>query len=217
MTETASAPPVVGPTRSRWQVRVRSLALLVLAIAVWLGVIRNWEQTRGMESRLNVLRALTRELEVDDPSQIAVVRKLDEWISEERWDLYLPPGSYRICMSTDQIGTTGLPPVVKSLPIAPGRHRLALDQRTENHSWKAVVSWDGSERLTIEKPREFCGDGSSSANDITVSEQQPGNQPLVLSRSTFSDSSSTAPVNPGSPSNGLMIWIEPTPGKTPAR
>jgi hypothetical protein len=111
-------------------------------------------------------------------------------------------------MSTEQIGPTGFPPVMKSVPIAPGRHRLALDQRTENGSWKGVASWDGSERLTIEEPKAFCGDGSASSDDITVSEQHPANQPLVLSRTTFSDSSSGTPVKPGSPSNGLMIWIE---------
>ncbi len=217
MSEPSNASPVVRPVKSRWQIGLRSLFFLILAVSAWLGVIRNRAQTRELELRLDNLRSLSRELEVDDPSQIAVAKKHDEWMSEDRWDVYLPPGTYRLCVATELIPTAPFPPVRKSLPIASGQHRIAVDQRIEKETWKGVVSWDGSKRLTVEEPKEFSGDSSSTSDEITISEQRSASESLVLSRITFSNSSSKTPVGPGAPSNGLMIWIEPVPEKKPAR
>jgi hypothetical protein len=221
MTESSSLPdgplPAARPKKGRWQVGLRTLFLLIFAVAAWLGVLRNREKTRDLESRLGVLRSLARELEVDDPGRIAAVRKLDQWISEDRWELYLPPGSYRVCMATRRLNTTGFPPVMKSVPISPGRHRLALDQRNDGTSWKGVFTCDGAELLTIVEPKEFPGAGTSSSIDITTSEQFPTDAPLVLARHEFSNSSSGTTTNPNALSDGLMLWIEPDPGATPAR
>jgi hypothetical protein len=215
----AGGPPSAErPIKSRWQVGLRTLFLLIFAVAAWLGVITNRERTRALQSRLDVIRSLVRELEVDDPGQIAVVKKLDQWMSEDRWDLYLPPGSYRICMATREVGDDGFPPTMKSAPIRSGRHRVALDQRTAESSWKGVLTCDGSEQLTIEEPKTFPGDGSSSSGEISVSDQFPANRPVVLSRCQFSNSSAGGgSVAPTATSNGLMVWIEPDPGTMPAR
>ena len=102
---------------------VPRLFLLICAVAAWLGVFKGRETTRAMESRLDVLRSMGRMLEVDDPARIAVVKKQDQWMDEDRWDLYLPPGEYRICMATRELGHTGIPPAMKSAPIRPGRLR----------------------------------------------------------------------------------------------
>ena len=217
MTEPSSPPPAVRPIKGRWQVGLRTLFLLIFAVAAWLGVVRNREKTRDMESRLDGLRLLARELEVDDPGRIAVVQKLEKWMDEDRWEVYLPPGSYRICMATRQVGSSGFPPVMKSVAIPPGRHRLALDQRTEKTSWKAVLSCDGTERLTIEEQKDFSGDGSSSSGEFSISEQFPANERVVLARTQFANSSSGMTIKPGAASDGLMVWIEPDPGATPGR
>jgi hypothetical protein len=215
----AAGPPTADrPIKSRWQVGLRTLFLLVCAVAAWLGVITNRERTRTLESRLGVIRLLVRELEVDDPGQIALVKKLDQWMDEDQWDLYLPPGSYRICMATREVGDDGFPPTMKSAPIRSGRHRLALDQRTGKSTWKGVLTCDGSELLTIEEPKTFPGDGSSSSGETSVSEQFPAIRPVVLSRCQFSNSSTGGgAVAPTATSDGLMVWIEPGPGAMPAR
>ncbi len=211
-------PPADPPIRRRWQIGMRTLFLLICAVAVWLGVVMNREKTRAMQARLDVIRSLARELEVEDPARIAIVKKQDQWMDEDRWDLYLPEGSYRICMATREVGDTGFAPVIKSVPIAPGRHRLALDQRTQGKVWRAVLTCDGSEQLTIEEPETFTGDSSTNSNEVSISEQFPPERPVVLSRRQFSDSKSG--VGSGAPngkSDGLMVWIEPDPGAQPPR
>ncbi len=211
----AASPPVAERTKKgRWQVGLRTLLLLIWAVAAWLGVIMNREKTLVMQSRLNVLRSLARELEVDDPGRIAVVKKLNQWMGEERWDLYLPSGSYRICMATREVGTTGFPPVMKSMPIAPGTHAIAVDQPRVKDSWKGVLTLDGSVQLTIEETKEFSSDSSETSDDISISDQFPSDQPLVLHRCRFSSSPSGGTTGP---SNGLMIWIEPDPESRRAR
>ena len=214
----AGPSPADRPIKSRWQVGLRTLFLLICAVAAWLGVIMNRERTRALQARLDVTRSLVRELEVDDPGQIAVVKKPDQWMDEDRWDLYLPPGSYRICMATRQVGSDGLPPAMKWAPIRPGRHRLALEERMGENSWKGVLTCDGSEYLMIEEPKTFPGDHTSTSQVISVSDQFPANLPVVLSRSQFSNSSAGGgSVAPTAVSDGLMIWIEPDPAATPRR
>jgi hypothetical protein len=214
----AEPPPADRPIKCCWQVGMRTLILLICAVAAWLGLMMNRERTRVLQARLDVTRSLVRELEVDDPGQIAVVKKLDQWLDEDCWDLYLPPGFYRICMATRQVGNDGLPPAMKWAPIRPGRHHLALEERTEENSWKGVLICDGSEHLVIEEPKTFPGDHTSTSEVISVSDQIPANLPVVLSRSQFSNSSAGGgSVAPTAVSDGLMIWIEPDPAATPAR
>jgi hypothetical protein len=214
----AGPPPADRPIKSRWQVGIRTLFLLICAVAAWLGLMTNRERTRTLQARLDVTRSLVRELEVDDPGQIAVVKKPDEWIDDGRWDIYLPPGSYRICMATRQVGSDGFPSAMKWAPIRPGRHRLALEERMGENSWKGVLICDESEHLMIEEPKTFPGDHTSTSEEISVSDQFPANLPVVLSRRQFSNSSAGGgSVAPTAVSDGLMIWIEPDPAVTPAR
>lgn len=215
----AAAPaPAARLRKGRWQVGLRTLFLLICAVGAWLGVMMNRSRTEAMRSGLHVLRSFARELEVDDPAQIAVVQKLEQWMDEERWDLYLPPGSYRICMATRTIGASGLPPVMTSEAIGPGRHRLALDQRTEPSAWKAVLTCDGSERLTLEEPKTFPGNSASTADMISTSQQFPVNAPVILYHRQFWNSSGNGvSLAPTRSSDGLMLWIEPAPAPTRGR
>lgn len=208
MTEPPNA-AAARSARTRWQIGLRTLLLLVCAVGAWLGVMMNRARTVELQARLKVLRPIARVLEVDDPGRIAVVKKLDQWMDEDRWDLYLPPGAYRICMATRQIGPAGLPPLMTSAPIPPGRHRLALDQRVETDSWKGVLTCDGSERLTLVEPKSFSGHGATTSDEISISQQFPASQPVVLYRRHFFDASSSGA--PAAQSNGLMLWIEPAP------
>ena len=96
---------------------------------------------------------LAHELIVDDLSKIAVVKLEDYWMDDNRWDLYLPAGSYRLCIATREVAGEGLAPPVKSVPIRSGRHQLALLQNRDKEIYRIRVTRDGDELLSMQEPK----------------------------------------------------------------
>jgi hypothetical protein len=66
---------VTRPGRQRWQVGFRTLFLLMAAIAVWITFFINRRQNEALDARIKMLIPLSHELIVNDPEQIAVVKK----------------------------------------------------------------------------------------------------------------------------------------------
>jgi len=204
--------PAVGrPDRSRWQVGLGSLAFLVLVIAVWMTYFVNRLEIDRLESRIAALRPMSRELVVTDPSQIAAVGLTAMWFDENRWEVYLPEGSYRLRLATREVATDGLAPAVKSLPIGPGWHRVDLEIVPDKAVWKIAVGLDRAGRVEAEEPKEWASDrGSEGGGQVSRSQQQPADRPLVLFRRRFMPlGRSAAPIGP---TDGVLLWIERTAG-----
>jgi hypothetical protein len=205
--------------RRRWQVGLRTLFLLMAVFAVWMAYFINRRQNAQLEARINAMIPLAHELIVDDARQIAVVKLEAHWFDENRWDLYLPAGRYRLCLATREIGEMGLAPAVKGAPLAAGRHRLALEQHKDKDVWRLAVTCDGPPVLSVEEPKEWNDDrGSSSESQFDVSEQSPADKPVVLFRRRFmrSDAKGGA-TSPTGPCEGILLWIEPEPAPDAGR
>ena len=150
--------------------------------------------------------------------------KLDElWYDENIWDVHLPAGSYRLCLATHGIDQEGLAPVLKSAPIAAGRRRIALDQTQEDDVRRITVAGDGSRLFEAVEPKEWDpGIGSTGGGHHTIGDQFPADQPVVLFRRRFHLSQANGQTSPPiGPTDGLLLWIEPTetpkPGATPRK
>ncbi|MDB5351856.1 MAG: hypothetical protein JWN86_3103 [Planctomycetota bacterium] len=227
MTDTSPQPAEVEtrepvgprPGRARWQVGLQTLVLLMVAIAVWTAFFVNRRQIAALESRIAATRPLAHELGIEDVNKIAVV-KLDElWYDENQWDIYLPEGKYRLCMATRGIDQNRLGPVVKSAPIAAGKHHLALEQQAIRSGWRITATWDGTGRLVAEESKDWDpGHGSMGGGRHSLSTQLAADQPAVLFRRIFSRSTGNNQFStPSGPAEGLLLWIEPVAGsnKTP--
>jgi len=205
--------PAVGPHgRRRWQVGLRTMFLLTAAIAAWITVFINRRENAALESRIAAIRPLARELVVDDAQRIAVVKLEELWMDENRWDIYLPDGTYRLCVATRGIDDEGLVPAVKSAPVAAGRHRVVLDQTLDGEARRIVVTWDGAKLLEVVEPKAWDpGTGSSGGGDYSRSTQLPDDKPAVLFRRRFSRPDAKGQVSsPVGPTDGLLLWIERT-------
>lgn len=213
----ATAPVVRRP----WQFGLRTVFLITAAIAVWTAVFVNRRESAMLESRIAAIQPLARELAVDDPTQIAVV-KLDElWHDENRWDVHLPAGDYRVCIATRGVDEKGLAPTTKTAPIAAGRHRLALDQMQGGDARRIVVASDGAKLLEAVEPKEWdFGRGSIGGGEYGASAQSPADRPVVLFRRRFLRMEANGQAStPLGPADGLLLWIEraeaPKPEPTP--
>jgi hypothetical protein len=166
------------------------------------------------------MRPLARELAVEDESQVAVIKQEPYWYDENRWAVYLPPylppGKYRLCLATREIDEGGLAPVVKSVPLSPGRHALGLEQDKTDHGWQVVVQRDGQVILSSEEPQEWCpAVGSSGGGHFDRLEQREPSEPLVLFRRRFTrPAAGGRSMTPTGPTDGVLLWIEPDGDET---
>jgi hypothetical protein len=204
--------PAAAPrgARRRWQVSLRTLVLLMAAIAVWLTWSVNRRQNALLEARIRSMVPLAHELVVDDLGKIAVVKREESWMDDNRWEIFLPAGQYRLCLATRTVAEQGLAPVVSSKPITAGRHDLSLDQKRDGDGWRVTAGWDGQALLTVAEPKEWdAGRGASSDPRFGVSEQVPADRPVVLYRRRFmhetAKGGSTTPVGH---TEGILLWIE---------
>ncbi len=207
-------PAVVESSRkSRWQFRLRTLFLLVAAIAVWLTFLVNREQNARLRSRIDALQPMAHELLIDDPGKIAVVKLEEYWYDENRWDLHLPPGNYRLCLATRDVDDPGLAPLRESVPLAAGRHRIALDLEPDASGWRVRVAVDGAKVLEVTETREWDpGRGSTGGGEYSQSKQFPVEQPLVIFRRRFHRPTGAGSFStPKGPCEGILLWIEPAP------
>ena len=207
-------PAVTRPGRGRWQVGLPTLLLLMAAIAVWMTCFLNRRQNARLEARIQALLPLVHELVIDDHAKIAVVKLEEYWYDENRWEIYLPPGDYRLCLATRGVDNQGFPTAMKDVPLAAGRYVLSMEQRLEQEIRRIAVFCDGKEQLSVKEPKEWdTGSSSSSGMLDAISHQFPADQPAELLRRQFSRPNAQGrTTSPTGPTEGLLLWIERTAG-----
>jgi hypothetical protein len=194
-----------------WQVGLRTLFLLMTAAAVWIVYFTNRRAIRDYDERIAAMRPVARELEVEDGGQIAVVKLEAYWYDENRWDIYLPPGDFRLCLATREIDGTVPAAVASSAPLSPGRHTIALEHEPTADGWQVTIECDGRQLLSADEPKAwYPAVGSSGGGHFDRAEQFDPQQPVVLFRRRFAQPgpgrTSTTPLGPA---DGIMLWIEP--------
>jgi hypothetical protein len=209
----STSPPDAGAThdrnRSRWQVRIRTLILVMAAIAVWIAFVINRRQNALLRERIHQMRLIAHDLVINDDNRIAVVSLDELWYDQDDWDIYLPHREYRLCIATRGITRDGRnPSKYEFRPIKPGRHRISLKKITNGQSWDVMVLTDGSEFLTVNEPGDWgVARGSSGFGDqFSVSEQLSPDQPVCLFRRQFWDG---PPSSSSGSSDGIQLWLEP--------
>lgn len=206
------------PDRRPWQVGLRTVFLLTAVVAVWIAVSINRRDIATLESRIASMRSMARELVVEDATRIAVVKREELWYDDNGWEVYLPDGSYRLCLATRGVDQQGFAPGMKTTPVAPGRHRLTLDQTQDGEGRRIAAVWDGQKRLESVEPKGWDpGTGSSGGGEFSRSQQLPAGEPLVLLRRRFMGprDAQGRSTTPDGPTEGILLWIERTgpPGR----
>lgn len=204
---------VAPPTRTPWQFGLGSLILLIATIAVWMALQANHRQNAILEARIKAMQPLAHELLIDDNTKIAVVKRDELWFDDNDWEIYLPPGSYRLCLATREIDNKGFPGVFQTASLQAGRHHVGLKQASGDKSRQITITRDSKEVLAVEEPKEWDpATGSEGGGQFATSTQHDPGKPVVLFRRRFMgprDANGSSRTPPG-PTNGILLWIEPT-------
>jgi hypothetical protein len=202
-------PAMARPGRRRWQVGLRSLFLLMAAIAVWMAYFINLRHNATLRTRIAAMIPIAHELVIEDASKIAAVKLEPYWYDENRWGIYLPDASFRLCIATRGVDEKGLAEVVKSAPIGGGRHQLELETTKADDVWRVRALWDAKELLAVEEPKDWKpGGGSIGGGYFSVGEQISPDQPAVLFRRRFLRKERTGVAPTSGPTEGILLWIE---------
>lgn len=217
-TEPQSLPPALPPARSpraSWfQFSLRVVLLLTAAIAVWTAGIVNRREIPPLKQRIELMRPLARELVIQDPLKIAVVKCEELWYDENEWEVYLPEGNYVLAVATQGIDGQGTPLVNQSASLTGGRFRLALTQQRTDRGWRVSVTKDGSELLVAEESTSWHpGHGSVGGGQFATSAQADSASKVELFRRRFTrpvpgKNNTTSYQTPAGPCEGVMLWIE---------
>ncbi|WP_165075278.1 hypothetical protein [Paludisphaera rhizosphaerae] len=199
--------------RRRWQVGLRTLILLTAAVAVWTSYSLERRRSADLTTRINALKPLARELEVDDLGMIAVVHRQELWYDDNRWEFYLPAGRrYRLCLATRGIERNATPSPKVSTPLEPGVHVVALNQVKDGEDWRVDVLCDGTVATSTAEPKDwYAGTGSSGGSRFSTSRQSAADKPVVLFHRRFMGprDAKGQSTTPEGPTEGMVLWIEP--------
>ncbi len=156
------------------------------------------------------MKRMVRELIIEDPQQVAVVKLPEMWMDDRRWDIHLPEGEFVIRLATRQIDKEGLAPVAAEAPIDSGRHRFELQEDDSEDGWRITVLVDDRPAIeAAEKAGWYPGRGFEGPGGITICEQRPPERPVELERERFTRRTKSGTyMAPEKPTNGLLLWIE---------
>jgi len=185
--------------------------LMTAVIAVWLAFAKNYQDNAMLAEQIEVMRPFSHELIVEDPDQIAIVHNDVRWRDEYGWKVYLPRGTYRLCLATREIGKDGQSPIIASAPIEAGARDVVVKQsKTPDGLWLLSVCVDNDQVMEATEPKEWCTElGWHSGPDYRVSSQLPANETAVIVRRRFSEWERSWVTTPDGPCNGYLLWIEP--------
>ena len=205
----------------RAQLRLGTVAWLLAVVAVWTTTWINRQRIADLNVRIASSRPLARDLVIEDPTRIAVVKLEENWYDEQRWDVYLPEGLYTLNVATRAI-TDGekIPAPARSVALPSGRFVLELMQTPRGNEWDVRVTRDGKSLLNLPETTDWDESaGSSGGSSITANTRLPRTEPAVLFRRRFNTKIAlNQSRTPDGPANGLMLWIAPAePGRAAFR
>ena len=208
---TTSTAAKVEPQQSR----LRTLLLLLTAIATTFSAWRVHREIEATNEKIEIARLLARDLKVSDESQYALVYENSVWEGERKHRIYLPPGrtyvlhvsleaQYRVPASKDTA------PSIESITLDPGEHTI-------QHFF--YIEKNGSTRIHVYCDDELIYDEVHGAgwlpynyaftektDEPLISIQRPTHTPLEIWRGVWQH-----PPPPGYVERvrGLILWVEP--------
>ena len=210
------------------QLTLGTLLLAVTAVAIFMAWHRTRNQISAVQPRVEALKLLARELQIDDPANISVVSRLPTLAGEVILDFYVPPSqpkkpSHQLCLALEGIlghgyVAPGFPPADRCIVVPSGVHSVEVrhkdaDDKDPNGQHEIVVLLDNEVVFHVMRPANWHpSDGWTSTGSYPISQSFPPDEPVELLRRRFNErigsgGSRSADVNKHA--NGILLWLQP--------
>lgn len=213
--------------RRRLRFSLGHLFLLITALAIGLAVYRTREELSRTRASVGAMRAIARELKVEDPSRVTAITRLPALPDEMILDVHVPSGtgeeSSRLCLALEGIlghaNAGGFPEPTSTFALNPGRHKIeirhlrpASTEPNEVHVVEILV--DDRSVMRETRPSEWMPVSSwTGSGSITESVSFLPDKPAELHRRRFNEGTNSGSISkPGDePANGILLWIDRSP------
>ena len=214
-------------TKRRLRFSLGQLFVLITALAIGLAVYRTRQELTHARMSVASMRALARELKVEDPSRVTAINRLPTSPDEMILDVHVPRANSdtpnRLCLALEGILGHGIdgnyPQPVDTLVLEPGRHKIeirhlrpASSGPDEEHTVKILVDDQTAMRAT--RPGDWMPASSwTGTGSITESRSFSPDEPAELHRRRFNEKLKAGSRSKSGevPANGILLWIDRPP------
>ncbi len=189
------------------------MLMFTLCVGIWVAFSANQTENDKLRTKLAILEKLSPELTVVDQTRIAIVCVESKWFSAKRWLAYIPSDRFQLCVATENIDQSGIPPNYESSRLPMGTYEIQIAEQNESDGLRILVSIDGKTCFDNHlKGTGNSGSWTSTRDDMGHSQQFIGNGPIDLHRRRNSipvPGVSGSTISPTAQSDGVLLWIQP--------
>ena len=219
-TESTQGVQAAEPEKLKPQVSLLSLLLLIAACGVW---VAYWKATRdiaNIEAPLQGLRLIARELVIEDPNQIAAVKRFPGTYGQKVMDIYIPELAgkdfvLRLAMDDIPISKNFQADKFEALKesvLKPGKHEVEIRYDKDAQQAVLTILVDGEVAIEEKRAKDWVNSGGhSSSSSVESSSKSFENDEIIQllhlrfmlegkTKGTFS--------TPKTPGPGISVWIE---------
>jgi hypothetical protein len=148
---------------------IRHLLMFTALIAVGFAVGIEHRKNRLLTQQLGELRSLSGQLQIDNVNELASAALPDLAEDIHSWKVYVPESQdYELRLGMGAISEKGIPPVVDSVQLKSGQHRVTLYKGdSTNEEFRYVVYVDGLLVMESTMGRDWMPGGWSWASGIS--------------------------------------------------
>ena len=166
------------------------LLLLIAVVAAWLPTFIAMRQLPELETRVQLYRTFTSDLERVDPNQLCARKLRSIAFGTGAWKYFLPESAQmELRLATEQISGLTLPSQYDAVKLPEGEHRIYLrEYKDVNEDYVKQVYVDDEVVLTSRHPKSWLDSNGSSWSDKVGlrSEAYPLTEPLELKNARYS-------------------------------
>ncbi|MCA9123993.1 MAG: hypothetical protein KDB11_27630, partial [Planctomycetales bacterium] len=175
MTEADSRPSV----RPRFS--LSSLLTLTTLIAIGTAVGLAYRKNRSMVQQRDTLLSLSSRLQVDSTDELALAEMPKVANDFQSWNVHVPTEQdHELRLGIGEVSENGIPPVVSSVPISAGPHRVTLyTGASPSEGFRYAVYVDGKQVIEESMGSNWMPSGWSSASSMSWP-REPNLDPIPL-------------------------------------
>ena len=144
------------------------LMTITALIAVGISVVLAMRSKQALTLRRDELRAFSRRLSITNENELVSIALPAIANQFESWRVHVPAGiDYELRLGIGLLSEKGIPPVVGSVPIPAGQHRVTLvAEDSFEQEYRYLVYLDGAPVIEKTMGKQWLPNGFSSASGI---------------------------------------------------